>query len=57
MSDTTRTVSGDEEAKSVFRSGHNYGQVGPIDGSRVSAGRPSTNDLALDEELRQVAFR
>lgn len=57
MSETTRTVSGAEEAKSVFRSGHNYGQVGPIDGSRVSAGRPSTNDLALDEKLRQVAFR
>ena len=57
MSDTTRTVSGDEEAKSVFRSGHNYGQVGRIDGSRVSADRASTNDIALDERLRQVAFR
>lgn len=47
--DTTRTVSGDGNAKLVFRSGERYGDVLEVQGSKVTIGRSATNDIVLDE--------
>jgi hypothetical protein len=47
--DTTRTVSGDGDAKLVYRSGERYGEVLQVKGYRVTIGRSATNDIVLAE--------